>query len=104
MVVMMENDNPVKIEVSYLESLTPFIVKKIFFHNVQGKAWRMFLILDSGENIVLPINPECPGQVLTKVQLESDLLEFKEEISEEKAISTDRLDRLENKIDDLLKG
>lgn len=99
---MMKNDEPAKIEISYLEALTPFTVSKIFFHNVQGKAWRMFLVLDSGKNIVLPINPECPGQILNTEQLKSDLLEFKEEIKKQKDSSINRLDNLKNNMDNIL--
>ena len=86
-------------KVKHVEGLGSFTVKKVFFHNVKGKAWRMFLILESGDTIVMPVSPDCPIQILTEDQLRSDLEEFKVEIKKEKIESIERLSSLMSSIE-----
>lgn len=79
----------IQIGCNILASLFPDVkIKKAFFQSLNpgnNDTWRLFLITEEDEAIVLPINPNCPIDLINKDGMIDEMKEFIELNAKQKA-------------------
>ena len=102
-----ENDDPViEVQANILASLMPEVaIKKVFFQATSpngADGWRLYIVTDKNEAIVLPVNPQCPIHLLAKEGLLADVEEFKRVTAIQKIEFAKQFDKKESDYSDFL--
>lgn len=97
----------VKVGCNILPQLFPDVkIKKAFFQSLHPEtdgSWRLYLITEQDEAIVLPIYPTCPIHLVTKDGMVDEIKEFIKLTGIQKNDLSKRLDKQESDYAEYLK-
>lgn len=97
----------VKVGCNIVQQLFPSVkIKKAFFQSLQPEtdgSWRLYLVTEQDEAIVLPIYPTCPIHLVTKDGMVDEIKEFIQLTALQKNDLSKRLDKQESDYAEYLK-
>lgn len=101
------NAKAVMVGCNILPQLFPSVkIKKGFFQSLnpeQDNTWRLYLVTEQDEAIVLPIYPTCPIHLVTKDGMVDEIKEFIKLTAGQKKDLSERLGRQESEYSEYLK-